>query len=370
MPRKGENIYKRKDGRWEARYIHHYEGGKAKYKSIYGNSYTEVRAKRLEELSKPENMKATAVKQLSTLQEICVLWLKTKKPDVKESTYTRYVRAVDKYILPAFEIRQLIKIDKTVIFAAFDMLKKRLSDKTVSDIRCIFKSIWKYGIENQYPCCEFHFPRRKEKPSHKILVIPADTRKRMEAALLECNNQVSLGVFFTLFTGVRIGELCGLKWGDIDFDNGYVHIRRTVERIADLTNSHQKTKVIISEPKTENSERIIPLPSCLIEYIRRFRLSDDKYILSAGCVPTEPRAFYAKYKQFLLQNNLGDHTFHELRHTFATQCVDMGFDVKSLSEILGHSIVTTTMNLYVPPTLQMKKRQMEKLTMSVNSPSK
>ena len=117
MPRKGENIYKRKDGRWEARYIHHYEGGKAKYKSIYGNSYTEVRAKRLEELSKPENMKATAVKQLSTLQEICVLWLKTKKPDVKESTYTRYVRAVDKYILPAFEIRQLIKIDKTVIYA-------------------------------------------------------------------------------------------------------------------------------------------------------------------------------------------------------------------------------------------------------------
>ena len=157
MPRKGENIYKRKDGRWEARYI-------------YGNSYTEVRAKRLEELSKPENMKATAVKQLSTLQEICVLWLKTKKPDVKESTYTRYVRAVDKYILPAFEIRQLIKIDKTVIYAAFDMLKTRLSDKTVSDIRCIFKSIWKYGIENQYPCCEFHFPRRKEKPSHKILV--------------------------------------------------------------------------------------------------------------------------------------------------------------------------------------------------------
>ena len=173
MPRKGENIYKRKDDRWEARYIHHYEGGKAKYKSIYGNSYTEVRAKRLEELSKPENMKATAVKQLSTLQEICVLWLKTKKPDVKESTYTRYVRAVDKYILPAFEIRQLIKIDKTVIYAAFDMLKTRLSDKTVSDIRCIFKSIWKYGIENQYPCCEFHFPRRKEKPSHKILVTTA-----------------------------------------------------------------------------------------------------------------------------------------------------------------------------------------------------
>ena len=158
MPRKGENIYKRKDGRWEARYIHHYEGGKAKYKSIYGNSYTEVRAKRLEELSKPENMKATAVKQLSTLQEICVLWLKTKKPDVKESTYTRYVRAVDKYILPAFEIRQLIKIDKTVIYAAFDMLKTRLSDKTVSDIRCILKVFGNTVLKTNTHAVNFIFP--------------------------------------------------------------------------------------------------------------------------------------------------------------------------------------------------------------------
>ena len=123
MPRKGENIYKRKDGRWEARYIHHYEGGKAKYKSIYGNSYTEVRAKRLEELSKPENMKATAVKPLSTLQEICVLWLNSKKPDVKESTFTRYVRIVEKYILPSFEMQQLAKIDAIIINKAFDLLK-------------------------------------------------------------------------------------------------------------------------------------------------------------------------------------------------------------------------------------------------------
>ena len=370
MPRKGENIYKRKDGRWEARYIHHYENGKAKYRSIYGRSYTEVRAKRQEELSMPENMKIAAVKQLATLQEICMLWLKAKKSDVKESTFTRYVRIVEKYILPSFKVQQLVKIDTEMINEAFSLMKARLSDKTISDIRCVFKSIWKLGVEKQYPCCELRFPKSKVKTVHKIVVIPPDTRQRMEHALLHYNNQVSLGVLFTLFTGVRIGELCGLQWGDIDFENGFVHIRRTVERIADLNNSQRKTKVIVSEPKTENSERIIPLPTCLLEYIHQFRLNDEKYILTAKCSPTEPRAYYAKYKQFLIKNNLGNHTFHELRHTFATQCVDMGFDVKSLSEILGHSNVTTTMNLYVHPTLQMKKRQMEMLTMTTHSPSK
>ena len=177
-------------------------------------------------------------------------------------------------------------------------------------------------------------------------------------------------MFFTLFTGVRIGELCGLKWGEIDFKNGYAHIRRTVERIADLNSPYRKTKVIISKPKTENAERIIPLPSCLMEYIHPFRNGDDKYILSGKHEPTELRAYYAKYKQFLIQSDIGNYTFHELRHTFATQCVDMGFDVKPLSEILGHSNVTTTMNLYVHPTLQMKKRQMDMLTMTTHSPSK
>ena len=180
-----------------------------------------------------------------------------------------------------------------------------------------------------------------------------------------------MGIVFTMFTGVRIGELCGLRWGDVDLENGYVHIRRTVERIANLDrNTQSKTKVILSEPKTENSIRTIPLPSCLIEYIKTFKSNDDRYLLTATKKYTEPHTYYSRYKTFLRQNDLGDYTFHELRHTFATQCVDMGFDIKSLSEILGHSNVTTTMNLYVHPTLQMKKRQMDLLTMQSYSPSK
>lgn len=162
-----------------------------------------------------------------------------------------------------------------------------------------------------------------------------------------------------------------MRWGDIDFENGYAYIRRTVERIANLDKSSaKKTKVIISEPKTDNSMRIIPLPTFLVEYIREFKTNDDKYVLTASTKHTEPHTYYTRYKNYLRKYNLGDYTFHELRHTFATECVDKGFVIKSLSEILGHADVSTTMNYYVHPTLRMKKRQMEMLSRTSYSPSK
>lgn len=371
MPRKGENIYKRADGRWEARYIHHYENGKAKYRYIYGASYSEAKAKRQAELSMPENMRISSVKELATLEDISALWLRNKKNSVKESTYTRYVRTVKKNIIPGFDVQRLQKIDGTVINLFYEKLTNTLSDKTVSDIMCVFRSIWNYGIENGYPCCCRKLPKTKVKKNNEIAVIPPESRKVIETALFAHNNLVSLGIIFTLFTGVRIGEICGLRWGDIDFDNGYAYIRRTVERIADLDSaSVKKTKVIVSEPKTDNSVRIIPLPGFLVEYIKDFRANDDKYVLTASTKHTEPHTYYMRYKNYLRKHNLGNYTFHELRHTFATECVDRGFDIKSLSEILGHADVSTTMNYYVHPTLQMKKRQMEMLTRTSCSPSK
>lgn len=366
MSRKGENIYKRKDGRWEARYIHHYENGKAKYRYLYGESYKEVKAKRQAELSMPENKKVPSIKEIAVFEDISDLWLRSKKNNVKESTYTRYVRTIRKYIIPGLERKELIKIDCKVIESFFESLKEKFSDKTVLDIMSVFKGIWNYGIENGYPCCSWKNEKIKVKKKKEITIIPPESRKRIEAALYQHTNLVSLGILFALFTGVRIGEICGLRWGDIDFENGYVYICRIVERIDDLDNkSGKKTKVIISEPKTENSMRIIPLPSFLIEYIKPFRANDDEYILTSSVKHTEPHTYYTRYRNYLKKHDLGNFTFHELRHTFATECVDKGFDIKSLSEILGHADVSTTMNYYVHPTLNMKKRQMEMLSCTI-----
>ena len=118
---------------------------------------------------------------------------------------------------------------------------------------------------------------------------------------------------------------------------------------------------MITEPKTENSERIIPMPEYLVNYIRQYKRNNECYVLTGSTKNTEPHTFYTRYKTFLRKNNLGDYTFHQLRHTFATLCVEQNYDLKSLSEILGHANVQTTMNLYVHPTLQMKKRQMDTL---------
>ncbi|MBQ9745412.1 MAG: site-specific integrase, partial [Clostridia bacterium] len=182
------------------------------------------------------------------------------------------------------------------------------------------------------------------------------------AALLDSEDTTSLGILFALFTGVRIGELCGLRWEDIDLRSSTPCVRRTVERIADLDPlSPAKTKVIISEPKTESSVRTIPLPSFLAEYLRRVQMAGEVYLVSGNTETPEPHCFYVRYKNFLKKHGIGDYTFHALRHTFATQCVEYGFDTKSLAEILGHSSVTTTMAFYVHPTMEQKRAQMELL---------
>lgn len=369
MSRKGENIFKRKDGRWEARYIHHYEDGKAKYRYLYGNSYAEVKARKQMELALPENRKAPVVKQLAAFDTLADLWLADIRISVKESTYTRYYRIVTKYLLPLLKDQQLSKIGQRQIrqlpeklLAEGGVRNGALSPKTVSDILCVLKAIFRYGEENHYYCPDVNWVKYPPKTPRTTKLIKDADRIRLERKLLNSDDPVSLGILFTLFTGVRIGELCGLRWEDIDFSNGTVMVRRTVARIADLDPKTQtKTKVIISEPKTERSVRLIPLPDFLAEYLFLRKKEKNCYLVTGCPKYTEPHQYYMRYKKYLRENHMEAYTFHALRHTFATCCVEKGFDTKSLSEILGHSSITTTLSTYVHPSLQQKKVQMDRL---------
>lgn len=369
MPKRGENIFKRTDGRWEARYIHHYENGKAKYRYLYAHSYTEAKAKQRAEIKYAEKFFPAYPKNSATLEALAKLYLDHIKIGVKESTYTRYHRILHKYILPDIGKLRIDRMDAQVMnkFAERLLISggaggKALAPKTVSDILCLLRSVMKYGEENGFPPVSLSALRLPQKPHAKVEILSAESRKMLEAALLRSEDATSLGILFALFTGVRIGELCGLRWGDIDLRSRTAVIRRTVERIADLDPlTPSKTKVIISEPKTESSVRTIPLPTFLAEYMRRMQKSGDIYLVSDKTEFTEPHCFYMRYKNFLKKNGIGNYTFHALRHTFATQCVEYGFDTKSLAEILGHSSVTTTMAFYVHPTIEQKRAQMELL---------
>lgn len=368
MPRTGENIFKRKDGRWEARYIHHYEAGKAKYKYLYGSTYSEARAKKLSAQIAGQKQFAKA-KALATFDDVAFLWLNEIRITVKESTYTRYHRSVTKYLLPQFKGQSMSKIDQQYFTGTTERLlkcggvrKEPLSSKTVSDIICILKMIIKYADENDFPHPSLNGLKYPQKEIKSAKILTEDSRKSIEHQLVNSEDTTSLGVIFALFTGVRIGELCGLKWDDIDFSQQTVTIRRTVERIADLSpNAKAKTKVVITEPKTAASCRVIPLPVFLMQYLNRYKQSPDCYLLTGSKKHTEPHQFYVRYQNFLSANGLDKTTFHALRHTFATNCVENGFDVKSLSEILGHANVTTTLSVYVHPTLQQKRILMERL---------
>jgi integrase len=369
MPRKGENIYRRKDGRWEARYIHHYENGKAKYRYVYGATYMEAKQKRIEVQTTPQWEKIAADKRHATFEKLTEHWLKDIKVTVKESTYTRYYRIVYNYLIPRLKNQSLAKIDLEFLKGLTEELllegstqKEPLAPKTVSDIVCVLKSILQYGKNNGYPSPDFTVLRHPQKSLKPARVLTEDSRLKLEKILLNAEDTTSLGILFALFTGVRIGELCGLRWEDVDFNSFTVSIKRTVERIADLDpNTSAKTKVVLSEPKTENSIRTIPLPGFLAEYLECRRREPQFYLLTGKRKYTEPHQFYVRYRNYLEEHGIENYTFHSLRHTFATRCVEMEFDTKSLAEILGHSHISTTLSIYVHPSLQQKKLQMDRL---------
>lgn len=369
MSRRGEGIYKRKDGRWEARYIHHYEDGKAKYRFLYADTYTEVKAKRSAELAAMPTTIVSADKSKMTFKDISEEWLFSVKNDVKESTYTRYERNIRVYLLPLLENQKLKKLSNDYLKAIPKQLLERggkdgmpLSAKTVSDILCVLKAILKYANQNGYISVDESTIVLPKKSKSQAEILPEEYRIKIEDRLWDSEETVSLGILFTMYTGIRIGELCGLRWGDIDFVTGIVQISRTVERIPDLSSdAKSKTKVIISEPKTENSKRTIPLPKFLLAHLAKFCGDKDSYIVTGTTHHTEPHQFYLRYKTFLRHTGVPEYTFHTLRHTFATRCVEHGFDTKSLSEILGHSDIGTTLSLYVHPTLEQKRNQMERL---------
>ena len=349
MPRRGENIYKRKDGRWEGRYKCGYDDtGKARYRSVYAKTYQEVR-------EKLQKLKLTVVDYVSsgkrTVGELFNEWLTAVKLKVKLSTYACYQVKINKHILPVFGGLAYEKLTVSSIHEFIESkLKKSLSAKYVSDIVIVFKSMSKYvskvhGYAN--PLENVVLPK-KEKKDMKLL--SKSEQEKLCRFVLNKPDNTKLGILLSYYTGLRIGEVCGLKWCDIDLNKGIFKVRRTVQRI--YVNS--STKLTIDTPKSKSSVREIPLPKFLIEILRNFKSDDSAFILSGKENPTDPRTLQYRFKSLLKKADLPSINYHSLRHMFATNCIALGFDVKTLSEILGHATVETTLNRYVHSSMERK----------------
>lgn len=358
MPRRGENIYKRKDGRWEARYVKEITAdGKKKYGSVYASSYKEVKAKQQLCILQPtENHNPIRI----TVTELIAEWLSSMKNHVKPCTYQKYECVCRNHIISDLGTIAVRYISRFTIMSFTErLLEKNLSTKTVNDILIVLGLALKYAQETySITVPKINYIKENQK---EMRVFSVQEQKVITEYLLQQIDIHKFGVLLALYTGMRIGELCALRWDDITDE--YIIINKTMMRIK---NEQSKTEVKIGSPKSESSNRIIPTPKCLLPMINQFR--GNSYVLSNDKLKyTEPRLMQIKFGKMIDECKIEKANFHALRHTFATRCIEAGVDVKTLSELLGHSDVKTTLNRYVHSSFELKQKSMEQLEMSLIS---
>ena len=373
MPKTGKNIYKRKDGRWEGRYAKRRDSsGKTIYGSVYGKTCTEVKQRlatvvSLESLDKPSN--AIVRKHNLTFANVASQWLSGVALKVKPSTYAGYKTTLDLHILPSFgnrNIQNVTTLDinlyaKEKLEAGRADRKGGLSPKTVRDMLSIIKSIMDFAwgekiIANRL---SITYPKHQQ-PT--IRVLSRQEQSILETALTTDIGIHKLGILLCLYTGLRVGEICALRWQDISPEFDMLTVHQTLQRVKDFSDDESKTKILIDLPKSLCSVRTIPIPTFLTPLLQTFVSSGQAFLLATdGATYTEPRTMQNHFARIIKAANIPDANYHALRHTFATRCIEAGVDVKSLSEMLGHANVNITLNRYVHSSFEQKREGMNKL---------
>ena len=375
MSKKGENIYKRKDGRWEGRYIRHYDtNGKPKYGSIYGKSYCEVKQRLIEKKSATLQNPDFTIKSIMTYNDVLDAWLNSTRINAEESTVARYTHLIQTHIKPHIGAYQLSKLTTQIIENYIELQLKSgrldhsggLVPKTVNDILTIIKSTIEYAKYKNYAVvCNLDKLTVKKKDK-EMRVLTQSEQDLLIGVLMDEMDLYKFGVFLALYTGIRVGELCALQWEDFNFSQSTIKIKKRMQRIQDTGNgAFSKTKIVITEPKSQCSVREIPLPSFVIKKAREFASNPKSYILTGNNRYVEPRTMQNRFKTYVKGSGISDANFHALRHTFATRCVEVGFEIKSLSEVLGHANVNITLNRYVHSSFELNCSNMNKLSLSV-----
>lgn len=309
------------------------------------------------------------------LSTILMEWLSTIQPHIRESSYNKYLNQINKNILPYLGEKYISEIDTftmqqyiATLCSEKNQQHKALSPKTVQDTLSVIRRVFCYAGTMDYKLtCHFqnlYIPSVQCRPT----VFSKQEQEQLISYLIHSGLLSDMGILLTLFTGLRIGEICALTWSNIDLDAGFLYVEHTMQRVQNLSGeANRKTRIVISKPKSLSSIRSVPLPKFITSYLRIFCQPEDVFLLTGSSESfMEPRVLQYRFKKILNTLKIRKLNFHALRHTFATHCIEVGFDVKCLSEILGHSNVNITLNRYVHPSDETKLENMNKLELLFN----
>lgn len=298
--------------------------------------------------------------------EVTNEWLMIKKLAVKYSTYIKYETVILKHLNIKFKDLFINDINEEIVMTYFHELlsSNDYSINTVKIFRYVLKSILDYAqIKYNIPGINFDFIKLK-KTNKVVKVLTSRESIALETYCFQHQENYSVAVLLSLYGGFRLGEVAGLKWEDIDFQNGLIHVNRTIERLKTKDNQN-KTQLMVLEPKTHTSKRIVPIPNFILDFLKLYYQKQDDieaeyYVYTCSSKTPDPRNIQYHYNKICKLLNFQSH-YHTLRHTYATNCVMNNIDVKSLSEMLGHSSVSITLELYVHSSLEFKMIQVEKI---------
>lgn len=302
-----------------------------------------------------------------TIREIADAWKEEKRPYVKRSTFAAYMLTLENHLLPYFG--DLTELSESIVQTfVLEKLNSGLSIKTIKDMLIVLRMIMKHGVKNkwlEYAEWDIKYPANSSPADIEVLTI-ANHKKILNHIKANFSFK-ALGIYLCLTTGLRIGEICALCWSDIDTQTGTLQVRRTIERIYIREGDKRHTELVINNPKTPNSVREIPLSAEALSLIKPLLkvVNSAFYVISNDSKPIEPRTYRSYYKRLIKSLGIPSIKFHGLRHSFATRCIESNCDYKTVSVLLGHSDISTTLNLYVHPNMEQKKRCISKMIKSL-----
>lgn len=312
-------------------------------------------------------------KQVMTYRNWIENWIERKSPMVKESTFAAYSNILVNHLLPKFGGLELSEItEERMQEYVFALVKGGrldgrggLNPRSAKDVLIVLKTTLRDAMRaKELPRTVYDVRVPAKRHVDRVPLLDRKDQERLMQAIYLDFSSKSAGILLCLYTGLRIGELCALQWKDIDFENKMLHVRQTVQRIyRKQLNGIGRSKVVIGAPKSRTSARTIPLASILLPVLERLRAEDgETFFIGGRAKCSEVRTYREFYDRFLARNNLAHIRFHALRHTFATRCIEAGGDCKTVSELLGHSTVNLTLNLYVHPQMEQKRQCIDKLS--------